>query len=217
MSSYFQNFEMIRYNNAVMINITQRAAILNKVFGNRYAFYPYLVKNGMRAEEVAERYYGDPNFVWLVYFSNDIIDPYHQWTMDEETFKTHVNEKYGSIQAAAQKIISYRVNWYEDTTILSKSQFNVLSGSLKKYWTPRYDNSNVPISYVRKELNYSASTTNAEGDVILNVPDEELSYWVPVSAYEYEEEENRKKANIRLIDSRLAKTAETNLRELLRA
>lgn len=216
MTSYFQNFELIDYNGAMMVNITQRAAILNKVSGNRYTFYPYLVKNGMRAEEVAEKYYGDPNFVWLVYFSNDIIDPYHQWTMDDDTFKEYVKTKYGSVQAAAQKIISYRVNWYEDTTVLSKSQYNSLDPSLKKYWTPNYDNYNAPVSYVRKVLEYSAVTSDASGNVTLNVPTLEIPYWIAVTAYDYEEEENSKKANIRLLDSRLAKTAESDLKELLR-
>ena len=86
MAAYFQNFNLIRYNDALAYDITQRAAILNTVFGNNYAFYPYQVKNGMRAEQVAERYYGNSKFEWLVYFSNNIIDPYHEWVMDDETF-----------------------------------------------------------------------------------------------------------------------------------
>jgi hypothetical protein len=55
MERYFDNFPVINYNNKLMVNIMDRTAILNSVFGDVYAFYPYHVKNGMRAEVVAEK------------------------------------------------------------------------------------------------------------------------------------------------------------------
>jgi hypothetical protein len=85
---YFQNFQIVNYDNTNAVNIMERCAILNSIFKSVYTFYPYQVKNGMRARTVAERYYGDPNLEWLVYFSNEIVDPYHQWPMDENTFNS---------------------------------------------------------------------------------------------------------------------------------
>src|SRR4051812_41475730 len=122
MDRYFGNFSLIRYNNSTVIDITQRTAILTSIFGDNYAFYPYHVKNGLRAEQVAEKYYGSDDLVWLVYFSNSIVDPYHEWTMDEDTFNAHIIKAYGSIQAARTTIVKYRVNWYEDTRQLTKIQ-----------------------------------------------------------------------------------------------
>lgn len=215
MSKYFDSFPLIRYNNSVAIDITQRTAILDSVFGNRYAFYPYRVKNGMRAEQVAERYYGDPDFVWLVYFSNNIVDPYHQWTMDEETFNTHLIAKYGSVQAAHQQIVQYRVNWFEDTRQLTSAEFKALPWYEKKYWMPEFDMNNLPLHYIRKPMDFMSIAQDSDGTVALSVDSDEMEYWTAVTAFDIEEEENDKKAHIRLLDSRLAPTAESNLRGLL--
>jgi len=214
--SYFENFALIRYNNAVTIDITQRTTILNQVFGDNYSFYPYHVKNGMRAEQVAEKYYGDANLVWLVYFSNNIIDPYHQWVMDEQTFKAFIEQKYGSIPEAISQIVKWRVNWFEDNTILTPTQYTALDSNLKKYWVPNFDNYGYPASYVRKEMDFASNAVDEDGNVTLSVPEGEEDYWVALNAFDYEEEENAKKSHIRLLDNRLAQTAVLNLRDLLR-
>lgn len=215
MSKYFTNFSLIRYNGARAIDITERAAIMTRIFGNNYAFYPYHVKNGMRADTVAERYYGDPDLVWLVYFSNNIVDPYHEWPMDEDTFNAHLISKYGSIDAARNIVVKYRVNWYEDTRELTRIQYNSLPPVEKKYWTPEFDNNNNPAFYRRKEIDFVAVAQDGNGNVSLSIPSNESSYWEAVSAYDIEEEENAKKSHIRLLDARFAATAVSNIKELL--
>lgn len=215
MSKYFENFSLIRYNDSLAINITQRAAFTSQLFGDNFSFYPYQVKNGMRAEQVAEKYYGDPHLVWLVYFSNNIVDPYHEWTMDEQTFFAHLTAKYGSVEASRNKIVSYRVNWYEDSREIDKNAYNALPMGEKKYWEPQLDINNRPLFYRRKELDFISVAQDGDGNVTLSVPMAEASYWTPVTAFEIEEEENVKKSHIRLLDSRLAQTAASNLRKLL--
>lgn len=212
---YFDQFQLIRYNNTTAINITERAAILSNIFGNQYAFYPYQVKNGMRAEQIAEKYYGNPDLVWLVYLSNNIIDPYYEWPMDDSTFETHLVSRYGSIQAARTKIVKYRINWYEDPRHLTRIQYDSLPTVEKKYWTPEFDANNYPLYYRRKEVDFIAVAQDDDGNVTLSVPAEEQQYWSPVTAYDVEEELNANKAQIRLLDSRFAATAESNLKALL--
>jgi hypothetical protein len=216
MSRYFQNFSTINYNGSIAIDITKRVAILNSIFGNRLAFYPYQVKDGIRPDQVAERYYGSTDFVWLVYMSNNIVDPYYEWPMDSMTFNDYIRDKYGSMEQARAKIVSYRVNWYEDTTKLNNTQYNNLPAYAKKYWTPAFDSNNLPMVYERKKIDYEAVAKDDEGNVTLSVPVEEQSYWSPVTAYDMEEERNADKAHIRLLDNRLAETAASNLRQLLR-
>lgn len=215
MNRYFGNFQLIQYNNSLSYNITERAAILSQVFGDSYAFYPYTVKNGMRAEQVAERYYGDPDLVWLVYFSNNIIDPYYQWTMSEEEFLNYIINKYGSLSNARNKIVEYRINWYEDLTNLTRLQYDSLPWYEKKYWTPVFDINNIPMNYERKRIDFTAVAQDGNGNISLSIPAEEQKYWSSVSALDIEEEENADKAHIRLLDSRLAQTAASNLKSLL--
>jgi hypothetical protein len=212
---YFETFPLINYNGSVSLDITQRTAILDMVFGDRYAFYPYTIKDGMRAEQIAEKYYGDPDLVWLVYFSNGIVDPYHQWPMDQETFESSIKSAYGSLEAARTKIVQYRVNWYEDTRQLSSIQYNSLPWYEKKYWQPQFDINNLPLHYVRKPIDFVAIFQEGDGTVHLSVDADESQYWSAVTAYDIEEEENARKSHIRLLDSRLAPTAESNLKSLL--
>jgi hypothetical protein len=162
-----------------------------------------------------KKYYGNPDLVWLVYFSNNIVDPYHDWPMDDSTFNKFIGEKYGSVQAANQTIVDYRINWFEDTRSLSQSQYNSLMPYEKKYWTPQFDMNNTPQAWVRKELDINANAQDAQGNITLSVPTEEHTYWIGVTALDYEREENAKKSNIRLLDSKLAPVAIANIETLL--
>ena len=49
-----------------------------------------------RPEDIAEYYYGSTDYTWLVYMSNNILDPYHQWPMAEADFINYLIEKYGA-------------------------------------------------------------------------------------------------------------------------
>jgi hypothetical protein len=215
MSAYFENFPAITYGATSAINIMERCAILNSIFKNVYTFYPYQVRDGMKARTIAERYYGDPDLEWLVYYSNNIIDPYHQWPMDIDTFNSFLESQYGSIQAAHEKIVSYRINWYEDDRVLTKLQYNSLPPVEKKYWTPSFDSNNFVTSYVRKELDYLAIAQDGDGNVTISIPSDEQAYWSPVTAFDIEEEKNAQKMNIQLLDSRLVTTAIDNLQSML--
>lgn len=215
MNRYFENFKRITYGKSNPINIMERAAILNMVFSSVYSFYPYKVKNGMRARTIAEKYYNDPNLDWLVYFSNNIVDPYHQWPMDEKTFNSFIIQKYGSLEAARTKVVSYRVNWYEDDRNLSKIQYDSLPANEKRYWSPVFDQYNRIVSFNRREIDHLSIAQDENGEVSLSVPSGEEAYWAPVTALEYEEEENAKKSNIKLLDAKLVSVAINNLKQLM--
>lgn len=216
-SAYFKNLPLIKYNELAMVDISKRVNILNKVFADRYSFYPYVVKEGLRAEQVAEKYYGDQDYVWLVYLSNGIIDPYHDWHKDSRTFDLYIIDKYGSIETAMNTVVGYRVNWYQDDRRLSLAQYEQLQPYELKYWTPEFDVNNNPMYYVRKQFDLTISSRDANGNVVNDVPVLESQYWSLFSAYDVEEESNALKRHIRLLDNRLAQTALSNLKELVNA
>jgi hypothetical protein len=213
-NKYFDKFPSLLYNGNRMINITDRVAILNNVIANPYSFYPYVVKNGMRAEVVANKYYGDQDYVWLVYLSNNIVDPYHQWPKSDPTLFKFIEAEYGSLQAAQQKVMFYRVNWYENAAEISTTAFYNLQSVEKKYWEPVFDQYNRPLHYKRKRLDHMIAA-DEDGNISTNLEGIELTYWSSVSAYDYEVEKNADKAMIRLLDNRLADIAKSNLADLL--
>ena len=91
---YFDKFPIVNYDGVQIRDITRRNTILKSVKDNPIAYLPYTVAEGERAEDIADFYYGDPQYVWLVYLANNIIDPYHQWPKSTETFNNYLIDKY---------------------------------------------------------------------------------------------------------------------------
>lgn len=91
---YFENFPIIEYEGRRVRDISRRSNFVRSVSNNPYLYYPYTVSEGERAEDIAQFYYGSVDYVWLVYMANNIIDPYHEWPMDPQTFNDYLVEKY---------------------------------------------------------------------------------------------------------------------------
>ena len=91
---YFENFPLIEYEGRRVRDISRRTNFVKAVSNNPYLYYPYTVAEGERAEDIAQFYYGSVDYVWLVYMANNIIDPYHEWPMDPQTFNDYIVEKY---------------------------------------------------------------------------------------------------------------------------
>jgi hypothetical protein len=94
MAKYFENFPIVDYNGKKVRDITRRNNFLKSVSTNPMLYMPYTVKQNERAEDIAQFYYGSVDYVWLVYMANQIIDPYYEWPMDEETFNKYLIAKY---------------------------------------------------------------------------------------------------------------------------
>lgn len=113
MAKYFENFPIIEYQGRKVRDITRRNMFIKNVSTNPYLFLPYTVKEGERAEDIAEFYYGSVDYVWLVYLANNIIDPYHQWPMDVKTFNNYLIEKYTERSGQIGEDV---VDWIRDET-----------------------------------------------------------------------------------------------------
>lgn len=156
-NKYFDKFPTVRYSNNLVVDITKRVALLDKVSRNPYVFYNYDVSSEERPDQLSNRYYRDSYKSWLIYLTNDVVDPYHDWYMSETELLDFVILKYGSLFNAENKIKFYRNNW-ENQDPISKSEYNSLPFDLQKYWTPNYENSNQIINYVRKQADWSTTT-----------------------------------------------------------
>ena len=111
---YFDKLPEIRYDNVLVRDITRRVNFLKQTIENPYAFMPYTIEEGDRAEDIAYHYYGDPNYAWLVYLANNIVDPYNEWPMDEYTFNQYLIDKYQK-QSGGRKGWDV-VAWTQDET-----------------------------------------------------------------------------------------------------
>lgn len=148
---YFAKFPEIQYANSTCIDLTKRTVINNNLRNSPIAYDEYDIKNSSRADIISENYYEDPTMEWMIWMTNGIVDPYFGWTLTNEEFDAHLIKKYGSIELTLKKIAYYRNNWRNDDRELSVSFYNTqLTGELKKYFTPNYNEGMTILSYRRK-------------------------------------------------------------------
>lgn len=157
MSGYFNSFPTVLYNGTYVTDLTLRAKFIEASRRINLTFYPYTIKEGERPDQIAYYYYEDPAFSWLVFLSNDIIDPYFEWPMSNDIFGKHIKNKYGSIYDSQQKIVKYVTNWYNDDRTITASAYANLPKNIKKYWAP--ETSTTAKTYARKRADLT-STTN---------------------------------------------------------
>jgi hypothetical protein len=155
--SYFKNFKQIQYANNTAIDITERVVTLSSVQRNPYVYYPYDITNGIRPDQIANDTYKDPFTSWVLYISNDIVDPYYEWYMNQEQFDDFIVLKYGSIVNAIQKTAFWRNHW-ADSNNISSSMFEAESPERRKYWKPNYNAYGGIIDYSRSKDDWIVST-----------------------------------------------------------
>ena len=123
MSNYFSYFPSVEHDlkqdgsSITVTNILKRFKIHDDARDQTEVFYPYQLQDGDRPDVVAEKYYGNANYAWLVLFSNNIVDPVIEWPLYGTDFRNYLVTKYGSIESA-------------NTTV--KKRYKVLSAAFRK-------------------------------------------------------------------------------------
>ena len=125
--SYFSNIPSIEYGSKVARNLLARPIIKQKILNNPNIIYDYAIKDGQRPDQIADSYYGDPNYVWLIFLANNIVDPYYDWPLNENQFKAFIIDKYGSIEASQDATSTTNIVQYKHKTkgtIISKDTYD---------------------------------------------------------------------------------------------
>jgi len=94
MSNYFETLPLIRYDGKLSRDLSRNDKFRNFTLTNPYVFLPYTIKDDDRPEDIAYYYYGSTDYTWLVYLSNNITDPYHDWPLSEDNFHKYLMQKY---------------------------------------------------------------------------------------------------------------------------
>jgi hypothetical protein len=158
MEKYFEKFPTVDYNGYTAKNIMLRTKILDKVYNNPKNFNFYELQGSSRPDNVAYNVYDDQYFSWLVYLSNNIVDPYYDWFFGEYEFDQYILKKYGSYDNAQGKVAYWSNNWYDDQNTLSVFYYNnTLADYAKKYYEPVFGGNTI-LEYRRKEDDWIVNT-----------------------------------------------------------
>ena len=127
-----------------------------------FVYYPLSLAQYARPDQVAYNVWGDPYLSWILYLTNDIRDPYHDWYLSQEQFDSYISTKYGSI-ANAMNTIAFYVNDYPSSQDITVAHYNALTSNQQTFWAPNYGYYNQPTSYYRIQTDWYASTNYVLG------------------------------------------------------
>ena len=114
MAFYFRPFPKIQYdlkkNNLPLLltNVTARYKIRDRLKDRVAIYYDYVVQDSDRPDLIAFKYYNDETLDWLIYLVNDIIDPYYDWPLTQDSFNKYMTTLYGSVANAKATVYEYR-------------------------------------------------------------------------------------------------------------
>lgn len=91
----------------VAVNIFVRLGVLKSIKQNSSLYYPYMIQDGDTPEMIADKYYGHPEYHWVVMMMNDVVDPFYDWPLDYARFSSYMSSKYGSIETSQTQIVRY--------------------------------------------------------------------------------------------------------------
>ena len=147
---YFNKFPQITYSNTTCLDLTRRVMLETDITKSPSIYYPYAMKTGTRADLIAENYYQDPYYDWLIFLNNGFVDPYYDWYMTDYDFNLFLVKKYGSVETSQKKISHYELNYHNDETEVSVDYYdNHMANIIKKYYSPIFGYGTKIISYKR--------------------------------------------------------------------
>lgn len=124
MPHFFENFPTIDYDlqrNGTIRTIQNplvRFKLLEALKNNTVLYYTHDIREGQTVQYIANRYYGDSTLDWVLFITNDILDPVYDLPLDYQDFVNFVVNKYGSIESAMNTVHHYE--WiYQSSSKLS--------------------------------------------------------------------------------------------------
>ena len=118
MSFYFRNFPFTNYQikdyniNEVVQNPLVRFKIVDVLRNVKFLYQEYVVKEES-ASEIAFKTYEDETLDWIIYITNNIIDPKYDWPLGYKEFNNCVIKKYRSVENASRETTTENIHHYE--------------------------------------------------------------------------------------------------------
>ena len=110
----FRSFPKVNYslkknkNFELLTNVTLRFKVRDIIKNRTAIYFDYVVKDSDRPDIIASKYYDDPTLDWIIFLVNDIVDPYYDWPLSDESFDSYMRTLYGSTAEAKSTVFEYR-------------------------------------------------------------------------------------------------------------
>lgn len=169
-------------------NIFKKGVIREDIFENLSFFEKYNIVGDERPDNVANKFYKNPDLDWVILLSNNITNVYEEWPMPERAFDRYLTDKYGSFEGI------YSIKHFETEEVKNSSGVVILKGGLI---VPEI----FSISYYDSRLGEQVFKSNVSK---------------PVTNYEYEVRLDEKKRTIFLLKGRYLQLVFDDLEKVMR-
>jgi hypothetical protein len=83
-------------NFKLLPDILRRVKQRNAIKSGQFIFDNYDVKDGEKPEDVAYKWFGDAELHWVILMTNNVIDRYYDWPMNQVQFQAFIEDKYSN-------------------------------------------------------------------------------------------------------------------------
>jgi hypothetical protein len=83
-------------NYKLLPDILRRVKQRNAIKSGQFIFDTYDVVNGEKPEDIAYKWFGDAQLHWVILMTNNVIDRYYDWPMNQVQFQEFLEDKYSN-------------------------------------------------------------------------------------------------------------------------
>jgi len=202
---YFRNLPDFEYVNTTpegrsisdyvtVKNLFKKGKLREDILQESTFFERYTIRGDDRPDNVANEIYGDPTLDWVVLLSNNIINIYNEWPLDQTSFDAYVVEKYRDLFEDEPAATLYSgIHHYESIEVKDTNGVIIFPAGLEV-------SENQSVIYYDVELGREITVSNVAS---------------PVTNYAYEEKLNNRKRNIYLLKSKYLNVVYDDLEEMM--
>lgn len=200
-------------NTLTLKNILKRAVLLPQLQNNPLLFYTYTSQDGDTPESVAYKYYGDQYRYWIVLYGNGSLDPQYDWPLPSRQFVDFIVSKYtndtaNSLNISANTVTSSQVLSYVQGTIHHYNKIIITTDNVSK--TQSAKTIEIDANTANSVISSTSTVTFSDGSSAT-----QITSVVPVSIYDYENNLNEDKRNIKLINNSYVGAMESQFQSLM--
>ena len=183
------------YNNntIVLTNLLARASLVNNYLDNPLMFYTYDIQEGDTPEIIAHKYYDDPYRYWIVLVSNQVLDPQWNWPLSSGDFNKYIVDKYTINPYSTVHHYEKVITQFDVTTKTTTENIVVVDQETYNLVDEDTQTVSLPTGNV-------VITTTKRG----------------VSIYDYEQDLNESKRNIKLLNKTYMNNFESQFYKLMK-
>ena len=103
--SYFSKFPLLTYDikdnkvRKLLPDILRRVKLRALIKNGGMVFEKYDVKEGEKPEDIAFKWFGDPELHWVILMTNNVTDRYYDWPLNQVQFAEYLDDKYSNPDA----------------------------------------------------------------------------------------------------------------------